>query len=188
MEKNIELVKRVLAGDNGAFREIVREYQRLVNHIVYRMVPDEWDREDICQDVFVKVYRNLDKFRGESRLSTWIGRIAANRCIDFLQAKKLKIDPTPIEETITLADESNPGPETASVQRNLTEILKKEIETIPNPYRTVLTLFHLDELTYEEIGSVLDMPGGTVKSYLFRARKKLRERLSSRYSIEELML
>lgn len=188
MEKNIELVKRVLAGESKAFQEIVREYQRLVNHIVYRMVPDEWDREDICQDVFVKVYQNLDKFRGESRLSTWIGRIAANRCIDFLQAKKIKTDPTPIEESFTLADEDNPGPDTISAKRSLSEILKKEIDAIPHPYRTVLTLFHLDELTYEEIGSVLNMPDGTVKSYLFRARKKLRERLTSRYRIEELMI
>lgn len=188
MEKDIELVKRVLAGESKAFREIISGYQRLVNHIVYRMVPNERDREDICQDVFVRVYQNLSRFRGESRLSTWIGRIAANRCIDFLQARKLNIAPNPIEDSDSLADESRATPETASAHQNLAEILKREIDNIPHPYRTVLTLYHLDDLSYEEIGSVLDMPEGTVKSYLFRARKKLRERLSSRYSIEELMI
>ncbi len=186
MEKDFELVKRVLSGDRKAFRNIIVDYERLVNHIVYRMIPDYTEREDICQEVFVKVYQNLDKFRGESRLSTWIGRIAANRCIDFLQAKRLPLSERPLEEIHHLSDNNSDNPGDSLEKKNLGDILNKEISRIPNPYRTILTLYHIDELSYNEIGTILKMPEGTVKSYLFRARKKLKEILTARYNIEEL--
>lgn len=187
MAKDLELVKRALAGERNGFREIVTEYQRLVNHIVSRMIPHFEDREDLCQEVFIKVYRNLGNFRGESKLSTWIGRIAANRCIDWLQASRLPSAGIPAEEAVTVEDKAATSPDVRAEEKSLGEVLKKEIERLDHPYRTILTLFHLDELSYNEIGDVLRMPEGTVKSYLFRARRKLRERLTARYNIEELM-
>ena len=85
---NSQAIERVLAGDSEAFRVIVENHRRLVGHIVFRMVPRRTDREDLCQDVFVKVYRNLGGFKFESRLSTWIARIAHNTCLNFLEKKK----------------------------------------------------------------------------------------------------
>ena len=186
MVKDFEFIQRIIAGDTGAFRQVIDQYQRLVNHIVYRMIPDIDEREDICQEVFVKVYSNLDRFRGDSRLSTWIGRIAANRCIDYLQAKKLPLDPEPIEESYSLADHTTERPDKRAERLGLSQVLTKEIAALPAPYKTIITLYHLDDMSYDEIADIMNTPVGTVKSYLFRARRKLRGRLSGKYRNEEL--
>ena len=85
------LVDNILAGDQNAFKTLIGQYQRLVTHFVFRMVPSQADREDICQEVFVKIYQHLDRFRFDSSLSTWIGRIAYNTCLNHLEKKKLLI-------------------------------------------------------------------------------------------------
>ena len=87
-------IERILSGDQTAFRTLVEEYQRLVSHIVFRMVATKEDREDICQDVFMRIYQNLSDFRSESKLSTWIASIAYNACLNHLEKRKL----VPLEE------------------------------------------------------------------------------------------
>ena len=89
MHDNERLVRQILDGNELAFERLIRNFQRLVSHIVFRMIDNVSDREDICQDVFVKVYKNLKGFRFDSKLSTWIARIAYNRCINFLEKKKV---------------------------------------------------------------------------------------------------
>ena len=85
------LVDRILAGDQSAFKTLINQYQRLVTHFVFRMIPSAADREDICQEVFMKAYQHLERFRFDSSLSTWIGRIAYNTCLNFLEKKKLPL-------------------------------------------------------------------------------------------------
>ncbi len=188
MENSRELVDKVRAGDQRAFADLVRQYQRLVAQIVFRMVPVTADREDICQEVFFKVYQHLPSFRFESKLSTWIGRIACNTSLNFLEKKKLPLyddlqnDDTPHDA----ADPAATTPETVFENRELATLLGREIDKLPPVYRTIVGLFHQQELSYEEISQVLKLPEGTVKSYLFRARKMLKKRLSAAFAREDL--
>lgn len=188
MTESNALVQKILAGDKNAFRTLIYENQRLVGHVVYRMVKSESDREDLCQEVFIKVYNNLGRFRFESKLSTWIARIAHNSCLNFLEKKKLPLyDDLGDEETKfePVADVSF-QPDITLSKNNLSAILKKEIDKLPALYKTIVTLFHLDEMSYAEIGQTMKLPEGTVKSYLFRARKVLKERLQTGYDRGDL--
>ena len=183
------LVNNILSGETNGFNEIIENYKRLVSHIVFKMVPNNFDREDLCQDVFVKVYQNLGKFKFESKLSTWIARIAYNRCINFLEKKKVPLfdDVVKNEEITVDSMESNvKTPEAVVEERNLSDILNSEINQLPKQYPLIVTLYHIDELTYEEIGKITGMPDGTVKSHLFRGRKLLKDRLVLKYNKEDL--
>lgn len=182
------LVQKILAGNQRAFGELIRNYQNLVGHLVFRMISNEYDREDICQDIFLKVYQNLTNFKFESKLSTWIARITYNTCLNFLEKKKVSLfdDMTPEEMSLDDLFGSAPLPDNLTVQQDISQRLQKEIRKLPLHYRTILTLYHLDEMNYREIGEITEMPEGTVKNYLFRARKILKERLNSQYQPEEL--
>jgi len=188
MYENRNLVRRILAGETHIFEKLVRNYQRLVSHIVFRMIPNEMDREDICQDVFIKVYQNLSNFRFDSKLSTWIAKIAYNRCVNFLEKKKIPLfdDISEDEKAVERYAGNDPCPDEYTQARDLKKLLQREIDKLPIQYRTIITLFHLEEMNYAEIGKITGLPDGTVKSYLFRARKALRERLESKYQPEEL--
>ena len=182
------LVSRILAGNTRAFQAVVEGHQRLVSHIVFRMISNETDREDMCQDVFMKVYQNLPDFNFESKLSTWIAKIAYNTCINFLEKKKtLLVDDFSSEgESFDTFSTNDTLPDESAEKNDLSILLHSEISRMPVHFRTILTLYHLDEMSYSEISEVMQLPEGTVKSYLFRARKLLRERLLSKYQKEEL--
>lgn len=181
-----ELVQQIIAGNDNAFRYLVANHQRLVLHIVGRIVKQQQDVEDICQEVFMKVYRKIKKFRGESRLSTWIATIAYNTSITHLRSKGRKQE--------VLVDE-NVQPEWANtddwlVQRKVEKeeakiILLQLIEKLPVQYRTVLTLFHLEEFSYKEVEEITGMPEGTIKSYLSRARKLLKDKMEKMIELEK---
>ncbi|RMH79517.1 MAG: sigma-70 family RNA polymerase sigma factor [Calditrichaeota bacterium] len=198
MTTDRELVQQILSGDVEAFRSLIERYQRLVSHIVFRMIPRETDREEVCQEVFVKVYRNLPTFHFRSRLATWIGRIAYNTAVNYRKKKKLPLyedmgDRGEASEGEGLSRNSGveaaatdmPAPDESLIRRQSQEFLHREVDRLPPVYRSILTLYHLDGLSYGEIGEILDLPEGTVKSYLFRARKMLKEKLLTRYPAEE---
>jgi len=170
-----ELIGQILNGNMNAFTFLVNRYQKLVVHITGRLIQRQDELEDVCQDVFLKVYQNLGKYRNECKLSTWIATIAYNTSINYLRKFKK-------------GDEVNPDDSTAF--RNLTEYksndfektdlhryIRDQIELLPVQYRTVLTLFHLEEFSYQEIEQITGMPEGTIKSYLFRAKALLKEKL-----------
>jgi RNA polymerase sigma factor (sigma-70 family) len=182
------LVGEVLDGCNEAFEALIDRYQGLVVHIVHRMILNAEDRRDICQDVFVKVYRNIVGFRFEAKLSTWISRIAYNTCLNHLQKKREELlgEALPGTESPDDVPSEVSGPDTIATRRDISGRLHAEIEELPVVYRTILSLYHLEEMTYGEIGEIMDLPEGTVKSYLFRARKRLKRRLTSRYTEEDL--
>jgi len=188
MKNDKLLIKKILAGNNKAFQSLIEEYQRLVSHIVFKMINKEEDKEDVCQDVFIKVYQNLSMFMFESKLSTWIGRIAYNTCINHLEKKKAPLfnDLFPEEVTLDSFADNNINPDKFTEEKDISYRLQTEISNMPPQFRTILTLYHLDEMSYHEIGEIMGLPGGTVKSYLFRARKLLKERLISKYKQEEL--
>lgn len=181
-------IERILDGDPNAFKQLVKDHERLVGQIVFRMIPNETDREDLCQDVFVKVYQNLGSFRHESKLSTWIARIAYTTCLNYLEKKKVALyeDASPEGVTIDDCDGGHTDPESWTGTRQASVRVCEEIDQLPVIYGTILSLFHLQDMSYAEIGQILKLPDGTVKSYLFRARKMLKDRLRVRYSLEEL--
>jgi len=182
------LIEEILSGNQKAFQTFIETYQRLVSHVVFRMVPDEADREDLCQDIFLKIYKNLPEFKFNSKVSTWIARIAYNTCINYLEKRKIPLFEDLSTERISLDNLSGTlvAPDEYAEERDISQRLKIEIEKLPVHFRTILTLFHLESMSYHEIGDIMKLPEGTVKSYLFRARKSLKERLLSQYQQEEL--
>lgn len=188
MNSEQTLVHDILGGNQGAFRGLVQQYERLVRQIVYRMVTNEADREDIAQEVFIKVYQHLGEFRGDCKLSSWIGRIAYNTALNQIQKKRpdLYEDHAPGERTVDSESGDGFTPDEFSEQRDLSRRLHEEIDRLPIHYGIVLTLYHLCEMRYEEISEIIQLPVGTVKSHLFRARKALKEQLLARYDMEEL--
>ena len=194
MNQEQRLIERVLAGDRQAFLDLVESYQRLVQHVVFRMVSDRRDREELCQDVFIKVHRKLDSFRGDAKLSTWIATIARNTCLNHLEKKEVLLyedEAAPAGEeddrdAFSLLPGDRTGPAEHTAREEIHAFVHDTIGQLPEHYRTALTLYHLDGMSVKEIGEVMDNPQGTVKSHLYRARKKLKDQLLARYSKEEL--
>lgn len=182
------LIDRIQAGNTEVFRELIDKHQRLVSHIVFRLIDQSEDREDLCQDVFMKVYQNLPRFRHESKLSTWIATIAYNTCINYLQKKKIPLFDDKTPDTITLDDVSghDSPPDKSAESEDIRVRLVNAIDTLDRRYRAIITLYHLEGMSYAEIADILKLPEGTVKSYLFRARKQLKDRLLLHYQREEL--
>jgi RNA polymerase sigma-70 factor (ECF subfamily) len=148
------------------------------------MIANNADREDLCQEIFFKVYRSLPSFRLECKISTWIGRIAYNTCINHLQKMRTPLyeDHKSISNIATEAQQ----PDIFIEEKDISTRVQTEINKMDVRYRTILTLYHLNEMSYSEIGEIMNLPEGTVKSYLFRARRQLKERLMSKYREEEL--
>jgi len=170
-----ELVKQILSGNSNAFRYLVSKHQLLVAHIVGRMIRRQEDLEDISQEVFIKVYRKLNKFRGDSRLSTWIATIAYNTGISYLR-KQYRQDEINYDEIPEKGFDSL-TPSVIVEKKEMKQHLLNLIEELPVNYRTVLTLFYLEEFSYKEIEQITGMPEGTIKSYLSRARGVLKNRI-----------
>ncbi len=188
MSETKDLIGRILDGDAAAFKTLVERNQRMVSHIVFRMITNEADREDLCQEVFLRVYGNLRGFEFRSKLSTWIAKIAYNVCRNHLEKYKVPLyeDFAPEGRTIDCFPSDRPLPDEYAERQETCGRLQEEIDRLPAAYRTIITLFHLDDMSYSEIGDIMELPEGTVKSYLFRARRMLRDRLTVKYMPEEL--
>lgn len=170
-----ELINQILNGNTNAFTFLVTRYQKLVVHITGRLIQRHDELEDVCQDVFLKVYQNLGKYRYECKLSTWIATIAYNTSINYLRKFKKGDDVVP-EDSATLRNLSEFN--TVDFEKaDLHRYIREQIDLLPVQYRTVLTLFHLEEFSYQEIEQITGMPEGTIKSYLFRAKALLKEKL-----------
>jgi RNA polymerase sigma factor (sigma-70 family) len=176
-----ELINQILNGNMNAFTFLVNRYQKLVVHITGRLIQRQDELEDVCQDVFLKVYQNLGKYRNECKLSTWIATIAYNTSINYLRKNKKgeEVNPDDSASLRNLADFRSADYELVDLHR----YIREQIENLPVQYRTVLTLFHLEEFSYQEIEQITGMPEGTVKSYLFRAKALLKEKL--RFVVDE---
>jgi RNA polymerase sigma factor (sigma-70 family) len=183
-------IAAILAGKQEQFRLLVNDFQRLVSHIVFRMIPDSHDREDVCQEVFVKVYQNLAGFRFGSKLSTWVAQIAYNTCLTTLSKKQLNIDDSFSNDRDDSRPEWSAGdslrPDCQYESHDTASVVRREIDRLPAVPGTILTLFHLENMSLDQIAEIFSMPEGTVKSHLFRARRLLKERLIEQYQWEQL--
>jgi len=170
------LIAQVQAGNEHANRFLIEKYKNLVWHLVLRMVDQQEDAEDLCQEIFLRVFRDIGRFRGESKLSTWIGAIAYNMSISYLR-KKGKNIMVSVDDYLPVAS-GKPAVESADEavdKSSMKKIVHRVIDTLPVQYRTVITLFYLEELSYKEIEGITGMPEGTIKSYLNRGREAIRE-------------
>jgi RNA polymerase sigma factor (sigma-70 family) len=168
------IVQQALKGDRLAFAGILEKTGNMVAHIIYRMGIPSAERDDLAQDIYLKVYSRLAGFRFQSKLSTWIARIAYNACTDYLAKKKLAI--LPLNESINVYC-SDQLADHQLQQKQDAALLVKAMESLPPLYRTLIALYHQEEFSYEEISQVTDLPMGTVKNYLFRARQLLKDKL-----------
>lgn len=169
----------------------------MVAQIVFKMIPNPEDRKDMAQDIYLKAFKKLRSFKFESKLSTWIAQIGYNTCLDYLRKKKINLTGNVYEENETgygvpdmISKKLFGAPEMETenfmLQKDLSVILKTEIEKLSPVYKMMITLYHNEELSYDEIGQITGIPSGTVKSYLFRARKTLKDSLLLNYKKEDL--
>jgi RNA polymerase sigma-70 factor (ECF subfamily) len=169
------LVEAVLSGRQDAFAVLVEQHQRLVWHLVYRMVGHPEDCRELCQEVFVRVHGKLEQFRFDSSLATWIGRVAFSICARHLQRKRLPLvepDDQELPPVETAADDFDLA--AACADQQLLGYLHKALEELPPVSRTALTLYYLEEMSVSEVSAIMEKPEGTVKNLLFRARSRLR--------------
>lgn len=171
-----QVVSGILKGDLRAFELLVKQYERLVFYVVSRLVNDKEDKEDICQEVFIKVHKSLPRFEFQSKLSTWIARISYLTAINYAKKYNNKRQ-LQYPDDVDNYHFTNEDPETLLNKKEVAAYLDELIGQLPDNYKTVLTLYHLNEFTCPEIEQITGMPEGTVKSYLFRARKLLKEKI-----------
>jgi RNA polymerase sigma-70 factor (ECF subfamily) len=174
-------------GREPAFRELVRRYERPVFSLIFRMVRDRETAEDLAQDTFIKVLNNIDRYRPEFKLSSWLFKIANNVTIDHLRRRQLatvSLDGSPHAQTAAEAQATSLDVESrgesaleAMESRELGSAIERAIGQLRPEYRSCILLRHVEGRSYEEIAATLDLPLGTVKTYIHRARHELREAL-----------
>ena len=190
------LVDKVLSGDTHSYGLIIKNTEKLIAQIIFKMISNPEDRKDIAQDIYLKAYKNLSSFQFHSKLSTWIARIGYNTCTDYLRKKKTVFYGNIHEDyetggdildklnNFTLYEDSTTN--TMLQQKEHAVIIKSELEKLPPLYKTLISLYHQEELSYEELGQVTGLPAGTIKNYLFRARRLLKNNLLLNYKKEDL--
>lgn len=179
MVKDELLVSLVKKGDLKAYEALVERYQHKVFNLVSKMVNNREDALDIAQEIFIQIYLALPGFRGESIFSTWVYRVASNKCLDFLRKKKVekKKIVSSYEENKLIGD-SRDSPEELVIRREEIRRVKDVLENLPRNYRIVIILHHYQQLRYKEIAEILNQPVKTVATRLYRAKLILKKKLS----------
>ena len=176
---DLDLVTRAIRGHESGFEELVKRYQRPITAYIFRMLGDYDLSLDVTQDVFIKVYNSLDKYRPEYKFSTWIYRIAHNAAIDHMRRNSMQtssIETENADGAYELQLESSlPSPEKDRERSEWRAEIDAVVKCLPPSYRDLIVLRHSQELSYDEIAEVTGLPLGTVKNRLFRAREMMRE-------------
>lgn len=180
-----EIISRVLKGEQNAYAELVNRYQAYVFTLVLRMVKSREDAEEVAQDVFVKAYRSLADFRGESKFSTWLYTIANTTSITFLRKKKLDVHSLDNEKVFEVADSKDSGLRANLVeQKSRVNMVNAAIAMLSPDDAEIITLFYKAEQNLEEISRILRLETNTVKVRLHRARTRLKEKMEKNFSEE----
>ena len=178
-----QLIQQAAAGDAAAFETLMLRYQQQVYNLALRMVNNEADAQDLAQEAFIRAWRALDSFHYTSQFSTWLYRLTSNICIDFLRAQKRK---KTVSLTMLRDDEDSqwdlpdnePLPEQQMIAAEEREALSRAFAALDPEFRQILTLRIVNGCSYQEISQILDLPEGTVKSRLSRAREQLRKKMN----------
>ena len=186
---DLTLVRRCREGDQRAFRTLVERYQKKAFAQALGMLKDKDDAMDVAQEAFVKVYRYLDHFKGDSSFYTWLYRIVANLCVDRLRRKSSaqhsdnvefdeKLDQEELATAGILSSKLGTNPQKAALRAELAEKIDEALSQIPEKHREILVMRELEGMSYEDLARVLKVPKGTVMSRLFHARAKMQALLS----------
>ena len=173
-----EIIRSVLRGNVNDFEKLVTAYEKNVYNIALRMVGDPDDAADMTQETFIKAYRALSSFRGDSKFSSWLYRIASNVCLDFLRSRSRhpQVSLSTVDEddraTFELPD-MRQNPEEQLMKKLGMEAVRRGLDSLPEEQRQILLLREIQGFSYEEIAGALNLESGTVKSRIFRARKRL---------------
>ena len=179
------LIERCKRGDLAAFNDLVRKYEKQVYNFAYRLTGNYDDANDVAQDAFLRVFNAIGSFRGDASFSTWLFRITTNVFLD--ERKRAKAHPqASLDEYLELGESSvtrqiedpSPTPEAVLEESERAQILSNAVSDLPEYQRAMITLYHGQQKSYEEIAEIMDLPIGTVKSRLNRARLALKEKLS----------
>ncbi len=174
------VIRAVLSGNVNEFARLEKKYRRIVSFLVRKMIRNEQDVEDLTQDTFVRAFAALHTFQFEYPFSRWLYRIASNRCIDHLRRKRFAM--YSIDEPRRGKDEgefvvelpdSGPAPDSILLAKERADLLRVAFDALPEKYKVVIRMRHEEELDYQEIADRLDLPLGTVKAHIFRARKRM---------------
>lgn len=171
-----ELVERCRSGDDTAFAELVTRYKDLVYGLIYRMIHDRSAVDDLAQDVFLKIHRGLPYFRGEARLSTWMFRIVQNVCVQWQTDRRRDLPAEKQRPDGPLRTEAG-SKDAAFDELETRDRLQKALSQLPANYRLLIAAHYLRGVQYEALAEALDIPLGTVKTHLYRAKRRLRELL-----------
>ncbi|MCF6334080.1 MAG: sigma-70 family RNA polymerase sigma factor [Draconibacterium sp.] len=181
----VEIIQKLQRGNEQAFKELVENYQKMVVNTCFGMVHNIEDSEDIAQEVFIEVFRSIHKFRAESKLSTWLYRMAVNRSLNFIRDNKKNKWFQSFEDAvqsknaelsrITTGDSENPEFELENSQRAI--LLHEAIDNLPQNQKVAFTLSKYEDLSYQEISAVMDVSVSSVESLLHRAKKNLQKKL-----------
>jgi RNA polymerase sigma-70 factor (ECF subfamily) len=177
-----QLIENCQNGEKSSFRLLVDRYKNRAYTVAYRIIGDASEAEDIAQEAFISAYKAIDKFDLDRSFKPWITRIVTNLSIDHLRKKSLKTVPLDsldfgVEENDSLIDVRYPNPLEMAEMSELQDLVENLIIQLPANYRAVVTLYYNEDFTYSEIADTLDMPMGTVKTYLHRAREILKVKL-----------
>ena len=178
-KNDFHLVEKAKEGSQKAYADLMQRYKDSIHFMALKMVNNKDDAMDLTVETFAKAFENLEKYKPDFAFSTWLFRIATNNCIDFIRKKK--ISTTSIDSMVDDDGDDRPlqirsdtlNPEETSIKKQQNEQLKEIVERLPSRYRTLIMLRYFEELSYEEIAQQLDLPLGTVKAQLFRARDLL---------------
>lgn len=184
-----EIIHKLQQGNEQAFKQLVENYQKLVVNTCFGIVHNTEDAEDIAQDVFIEVYRNIQKFKGDSKLSTWLYRIAVNRSLNHIRDNKKNKWFRSFEDKVTaknrqlqqIQSSKTDQPEFELENKQRAIILHEAINSLPENQKVAFTLSKYEELSYQEIAEVMELSVSSVESLLFRAKKGLQKKLYKCY-------
>jgi RNA polymerase sigma-70 factor (ECF subfamily) len=176
-EEEADAIVRAQRGDQAAFEMLVHQNAQFVFNLALRVVQNQQEAEEIAQEAFIKVWKALPRYRTEARFRTWLYRIVVNLCYDRLPKLKKDFQVLEAESALDVSEAAHPSPEHAVISNELRNDLHQAIRSLPEMYQLLITLRHLQEMSYTEIAEITGQQLGTVKSGIHRARKILKERI-----------
>ena len=183
---NSELIKKAIEGDESAYKNLLENYRGAIYNLIYKMVRNKEETEDLVQEAFMKAFKALPSFNEEYAFSTWLYKIAVNNCIDHMRKKKLQTYSInkPVQSKDGELDREFPdtsmSPDKSILSEERAGIIETAIDELPENYKTAIILRHSEEKSYEEISKILNIPLGTVKARIFRAREMLKKKLKGK--------
>ncbi len=183
---NSDLIKQAIEGDESAYRQLLENYRGAIFNLLFKMVRNKEETEDLVQEAFMKAFKALPSFNEEYAFSTWLYKIAINNCIDHMRKKRLKTYSInkPVQSKDGELDREFPdtsmSPDKELLNEERTLLIEAAIDELPENYKVAIVLRHSKEKSYEEIAELLDIPLGTVKARIFRAREMLKKKLKGK--------